>query len=108
MRVSVHEHDTALVLEVSGEVDMISAPRLREQVNSALETHEGVVVIDLLDVTFFGSSGLAVLVEARQLADGRNRLRLVADGPATLRPLQVTGLVERFSLYPTRNAALIA
>lgn len=63
-------------------------------------------MVDLLAVHFFGSSGLALLLEAQQLAGEHTRLRVVADSPAIRRPLHVTGLDRQFALYPTREAAL--
>jgi anti-sigma B factor antagonist len=96
----VHEHGEAVVLEVSGEVDILTAPRLQESVLRLLEDQPPVLVIDLSAVSFFGSSGLAVLVEAREAAGERTGLRVVAAGYETLRPLQVTGLTEPLAVYP--------
>lgn len=106
LTVRAHEQDGAVVLEVSGEIDMLTAPRLREAVWSALDGRPGVVVVDLLEVTFLGSSGLAVLVEAQQRAVERTALRIVATGAATMRPLQITGLDRHVSVFATRSDAL--
>jgi anti-sigma B factor antagonist len=107
MAVSVHEQGDAVVVEVVGEVDLLTAPRLHDAVMTALASGPRVVVIDLLGVSFLGSSGLAVLVEAHQQAAGeRTQLRVVAEGPATLRPLQVTALDRQLPLYPSRADAL--
>lgn len=107
MTVSVHEQGDAVVVEVVGEVDLLTAPRLHGAVMTALASRPRMVVIDLLGVSFLGSSGLAVLVEVHQQATGeRTQLRVVAEGPATLRPLQVTALDRQLSLYPSREDAL--
>jgi anti-anti-sigma regulatory factor len=49
-----------------------------------------------------------MLVKTRRKADPRTRLRLVAVSSETLRPLEVTGLTEYFTIYPTRDEALNA
>jgi len=57
-----------------------------------LETSER-VVLDLSEVSFLGSSGLAVLVEARdQAQQGGHALRLVCSSRIVLRALEATGL----------------
>ena len=53
-----------LVVFVTGEIDMESAPQLRE----CLQSHVGRVVLDLSEVTFLDSSGIATLVAARRNA----------------------------------------
>jgi anti-sigma B factor antagonist len=106
LAVTVHQQGEAVVLEVCGEVDVLTGPRLHESVMTLLEDHPPVVVIDLAAVTFFGSSGLAVLAEAQRAAEPRTRLRVVAVGATTLRPLQVTGLDQQLAVYPTREDAV--
>ena len=55
-----------------------------------LAAPSGVLVVDLSDVTFLASSGLAVLIRAAHRADDR-RLRIVATARAVRRPLEITG-----------------
>ena len=103
---TIHNDGDTVVLEVGGDVDMRTAPLLRDAIIKSLHDQPHVLVINLRAVGFFGSSGLALLLEARQLAGEHTRLRIVADGPATRRPLEVTGLDQQFDLYPTREDAL--
>lgn len=103
---TIHSNGDIVVLEVDGDVDMLTAPPLRDAIIKSLDDHPRMLIIDLSAVRFLGSSGLALLVEAHQLAGEDIGLRVVADGPTTRRPLQLTGLDEQFALYPTREAAL--
>ncbi|MDX3663305.1 STAS domain-containing protein [Streptomyces sp. ID05-26A] len=94
------------VLAVSGEVDMVSAPALREALVNGLGDG-GVFVVDMSSVTFLGSAGLAVLVEAAKLAQQQSAaLKVVATARAVTRPLEATGLGEVFSLHPSVDSAL--
>jgi anti-sigma B factor antagonist len=104
--VTVDRFGDMVVLAVSGEVDMLTAPQVKAAVVSVLAGSPPVMVIDLLAVSFLGSAGLAVLVEAAQTAGERTRLRVVAAGSATLRPLQATGLDQSLTVYSTRDDAL--
>jgi anti-sigma B factor antagonist len=98
----------AVVVSVSGEVDALTAPSVAETVLGVLGERPARVVIDLLAVSFLGSAGLALLVEAQQVAGQHTVLRVVAAGPVTLHPLQVTGLDRQFSVHATRDDALAA
>jgi anti-sigma B factor antagonist len=94
------------VLAVSGEVDMVSAPALRDALVNGL-ADGGTFVVDMTGVTFLGSAGLAVLVEAARLAPQHSAtLKVVATARAVTRPLEATGLGEVFSVHESVDAAL--
>ncbi|GAA2276158.1 MULTISPECIES: STAS domain-containing protein [Kitasatospora] len=88
---------TPLVVRVGGEIDVATAPRLRQRLAAALEAHRE-VVLDLSEVTFMDCSGLGVLVQARNQADrcGR-RLVLHGVGHPVARLLKLTGLTRRLA-----------
>lgn len=106
--VSVHVDwvDTAVVLTVTGEVDILSAPQLQEAAELALGNRPGKLVIDLTGVTFLASAGLAVLAACRQLSGQQTQFRVVAHGPATSRPIELTGLGADLQVFPTLDEAL--
>jgi anti-sigma B factor antagonist len=54
----------AMVLTVVGEVDMVTAPMLRERLDVLFRADRAPIVVDLSRVEFFGSTGLAVVVNA--------------------------------------------
>lgn len=100
------DRDGARVLQVSGEIDIIGAPALRAALMPALDDTR-LVVLDLSEVSFLGSSGLAVLVEAREQAQRSEReLRLVCATRIVLRALEATGLRELFVVAPDLDTAL--
>jgi anti-sigma B factor antagonist len=63
------------------------------------------LVIDLSGVNFLGKVGLRILVSTNESLDDAANFALVADGPATSRPIQLTNLDKVFALYPTVDAA---
>lgn len=87
--------DDVLVVRVAGDVDVRTAPQLQQALDETLERMTGGrVVVDLTDVPFFGSPGLAVLAEAASRADEHQcRLRIVVGiNPIVRRSIEVTGL----------------
>ncbi|UGT45680.1 STAS domain-containing protein [Nocardia yamanashiensis] len=93
------------VLTVTGEVDLATAPALENAIDSILGGKPRGLVIDLSDVGFLASAGMAVLVAAHQRA-GSTRIAVVADGPATSRQLKMTSLDQVFALHTTLGDAL--
>lgn len=97
----------AVILEVSGAVDIITAPSLATHIDVALSGTPAVLVIDLTGVDFLSSAGITVLVEVQRLTqDSPTSLRVAADGSATSRTLRIVGLDEFIELYPTVDDAL--
>jgi anti-sigma B factor antagonist len=88
-----------VTVTVVGEVDTFTAPVLRSSLDTQLEQQPRELVIDLSGVQFLGSAGLAVLVETQKSARSRDvELRLVATTRAVTRPLEVTGLIDLFTI----------
>jgi len=100
-----------VVVEVGGEVDMLTSPQLRTAVLDHFEPTTGVelVVLNLDGVTFLGTSGLAVLIEVRDAAHAAGvELRLACTARRVLRPLTIAGLIPLFDIHDTIERALAA
>jgi anti-sigma B factor antagonist len=96
---STSNEDGVVTVTVVGEVDTFTAPVLRSTLDSQLELQPRELVIDLSGVQFLGSAGLAVLVETQKSARSRDvDLRLIATTRAVTRPLEVTGLIDLFTI----------
>lgn len=97
------------VLTVHGEVDVYSAPLLKEQIAGSLTGPEASAVVDLSQVEFMDSTGLGALVSARTAAaEGGGRLPLVCERDRILKLFQITGLDGVFEIHPTVDAAVAA
>jgi anti-sigma B factor antagonist len=95
------------IAELSGEVDIGSAPALREQLLRLLRPGSSQLVIDLSKVSFCDASGLAVLVSTGRRARLLGGfLRLAAVSPQAGRVLSLTGLLRSFAIFPTVQAAV--
>lgn len=99
--------DGVVVLHVSGEIDVVTAPAFEHKL-AELASGSGapVLVIDLLGVRFLSSAGLAVLMRTADQLEGRSRFLIAADGPATARPMALVGIADALEIFPTVEAAL--
>jgi anti-sigma B factor antagonist len=106
-RLSARTAGGITIAELAGDLDIASAPALREQLLGLLRPGSGRLVIDLSKVSFCDASGLAVLVNtARRARLLGGFLRLAAVSPQAGRVLQLTGLHRRLATFPTVQAAV--
>jgi len=94
------------VLHVSGELDLVTSPVLRQRVHDVVAEGRHQLVLDLSEVFFCDSSGVGVLIAARRLlrsCQGRLRLILPAegavDGSHVNRVLGALGVRRLFDVY---------
>jgi anti-anti-sigma factor len=97
---STHESEVEglAVVAVSGSVDMLTAPGLTEAIDSALAKKPKGLIVDLSKVEFLGSAGISVLMKTRDNLGESIPFCVVADGPATHRPLTLLGINELMSV----------
>ena len=103
-------HETSVdglaVVSVSGSVDMLTAPGLSDAIDSALAKKPNGLIVDLSKVEFLGSAGISVLMKTRDHFGESAQFCVVADGPATHRPLTLLGINEMMSLCRTLDDAV--
>jgi anti-sigma B factor antagonist len=98
---------SGLVLTVTGELDIATAPALREHLEGAIESGMHRLVIDLSAITFLDSVALAAIVHAKQRLPEDGRLALAID-PASYVMLvfEGGGLAQVFNVVETRAQAV--
>ncbi len=90
------------VLDVGGEVDLSTAPALRQEVDSLIEDGVRDLIVDLERVSFMDSSGLGVLVAGhKRMSEVGGRVALVSREGPTMKILTITGLDRVFSIHPS-------
>lgn len=94
------------VLEVGGEVDVYTAPRLRERLSELIDSGARNVVVDLGRVDFLDSTGLGVLVGAhKRLRPVGGTFSLVCAKESLLKVFRITALDQIIPLHDTVEAA---
>lgn len=98
-KVDQRSEGRAVVLAVSGELDLATCPELEAHLARAFASKAEVVIVDLRELEFIDSTGLSVLVKAHQQAgDTGARFGLVNGGSQVRRLLSLTGLAERLAV----------
>ena len=105
---SVAHREGVAVVSIGGEIDLSTAPAFEAVIAEALEEDPPVLVIELSEVTFMASVGLRILAATQEKVGKSIQLAVVADNAAASRPMQLTGLDNVISLYPTLDEALTA
>jgi anti-sigma B factor antagonist len=94
------------VLDVGGEIDVYTAPQLRERLVALVEDGARQVVVDLSRVEFLDSTGLGVLVGAlKRLRSVDGDLSLVCPRERLLKIFRITGLDGVFTIHDSVGAA---
>ncbi|MFI0873191.1 anti-anti-sigma factor [Streptomyces sp. CS149] len=107
LKVDEAEQGSWAVLRISGELDLVTSPVVRQSVHDAVAEGRHDVVLDLSEVFFCDSSGVGVLIASRRLmksCGGRLRLILPArgaeDGSHVNKVLGALGVRRLFDVYP--------
>jgi len=98
----IYDEEVALVV-VTGEVDHLTAPALREELGRVRA--DRAVVVDLCSTAFMDSSGLAVLVAAAREHPGGVHIACAPEG-AIRRLIDVSRVATALRLYGTREDAI--
>jgi anti-anti-sigma factor len=86
-------------ISLRGELDLANAATAEAQLRKALEANDAPVIIDMSELEFIDSTGIALLVAALAPNGNTVELRFVpSNSPAVMRVLELTGLAERLPL----------
>jgi anti-sigma B factor antagonist len=97
------------VVVVSGEIDVYTAPKLREQIVSLVDEGQYHLIIDMSGVEFLDSTGLGVLVGGlKRVRAHDGSLGLVCDEERILKIFRITGLTKVFPIHATVDEAVAA
>jgi anti-sigma B factor antagonist len=97
------------VVEVGGEIDVYTAPKLREQLVDLVNAGRYHLVVDMEKVEFLDSTGLGVLVGGlKRVRAHDGSLRLVCTQERILKIFRITGLTKVFPIHETVAEAVDA
>jgi anti-sigma B factor antagonist len=97
------------VLQVTGEVDVYTAPMLREQIRELAANGAVHLIADLSQVDFLDSTGLGVLVGGlKRIREAGGSLALSITAPRLLRIFQITGLTNVLTVRRSVTEAITA
>ena len=105
---AVEDRDGAIVVRLSGELDLYNAQLVRDALLTAAKREPERLVVELSEVTFIDSTGLGVLIEARTKLKNRRRVPARRPGLETRRALEISGLDRHFAVHDSLGEALAA
>ncbi len=107
LSISTDDRGTLSVVQVEGEIDVYTAPSLRERLDALVRAGRVHLILDLADVDFLDSTGLGVLVGRLKLVRlYGGSLQLVCVDERILRVFSITGLEKVFSIYGSVEEAV--
>ena len=100
-----HE-DGNTIIEVGGEIDVYTAPKLRDKITELVGGGTYNLVIDMAGVEFLDSTGLGVLVGGlKKVRAHDGSLELVCNQDRLLKIFRITGLAKVFVIHESTDAA---
>ena len=95
------------VLPLKGEIDLHVSPVVTASLNAMIDKKPERLVIDLSDVTYIDSAGLAALIQAMQKVEGYGGKFLLAGLQETVRSIfEISRLDQVFRIFPDTDTAL--
>ncbi|MDO8683456.1 MAG: STAS domain-containing protein [Armatimonadota bacterium] len=94
------------LIELEGEVDVYTAPQLKQQMISLLEEGKIEMVVDLTKVEYLDSTALGILIGGlKRVRERDGNLPLICPSPRIRRVFEITGLDKIFDIYNSENDA---
>ena len=99
--------DGRTIVSVGGEIDVYTAPKLRDMITELVAGGIYHLVIDMAGVEFLDSTGLGVLVGGlKKVRAHDGSLELVCNQDRLLKIFRITGLAKVFTIHDSADAAL--
>jgi anti-sigma B factor antagonist len=99
--------DGAHAVEVQGEIDVYTSPRVKETINELIDQGRYNLVINLEGVRYIDSTGLGVLIGAlKKVREHDGRILLICTNPQIKKIFNITGLVKIFEIFKTEEEAV--
>jgi anti-sigma B factor antagonist len=104
--VETTERGDASILTLRGEIDVYTAPRLRQSIVDLVDGGAHRIIVDMEKVDFLDSTGLGVLVEGlKRVKTREGELAIVATHDKILKIFDITGLNKAFAIHSTVDEA---
>ena len=109
LSLSTRQEGDKTVVVVGGEIDVYTAPKLREQLIDLVSNGSYQLVVDMENVDFLDSTGLGVLVGGlKRVRAHDGSLQLVCTQERILKIFRITGLTKVFPIHSSVEEAVAA
>ena len=98
-----------IVVRIHGDLDSMGTHKVGKDFEAALGDEAASAVVDLSQVNFISSAGMAMLlVKGKALSQAGGKLVIAATTTRVMEVLSLAGFHELFEVYPTLDEALVA
>jgi anti-sigma B factor antagonist len=107
LSLETRQEDGNTIIEVGGEIDVYTAPKLRDKITELVGNGNYNLVIDMEKVDFLDSTGLGVLVGGlKKVRAHDGSMRLICNQERLLKIFRITGLAKVFVIHGSQADAL--
>ena len=107
LSLQTREVDSRTIVSVGGEIDVYTAPKLRDKITELVGNGNYNLVIDMEKVDFLDSTGLGVLVGGlKKVRAHDGSMRLICNQERLLKIFRITGLAKVFAIHGSQADAL--
>ena len=107
LSLETRQEDGNTIIEVGGEIDVYTAPKLRDKITELVGNGNYNLVIDMEKVDFLDSTGLGVLVGGlKKVRAHDGSMRLICNQERLLKIFRITGLAKVFVIHGSQAEAL--
>ena len=107
LSLETRQEDGHTIIEVGGEIDVYTAPKLRDKITELVGNGDYNLVIDMEKVDFLDSTGLGVLVGGlKKVRAHEGSMELICSQDRLLKIFRITGLAKVFTIHESESAAL--
>jgi anti-anti-sigma factor len=108
LRIDVRSEPDRVVLELHGELDLLGAPLLQQEIEKAEIQATGIVVLDLKDLEFIDSAGLRVILAAHERSRQHGQeLALTPGSEQVQRLFTIAGVNEHLRIILSPDEMLV-
>jgi anti-sigma B factor antagonist len=109
LTLATREVDGKTIVAVGGEIDVYTAPKLRDKITELVAAGVYDLVVDMGEVEVLDSTGLGVLVGGlKKVRAHDGSLQLVCSQDRLLKIFRITGLAKVFVIHESADEALAA
>ena len=107
LSLQTREVDSRTIVAVGGEIDVYTAPKLRDKITELVANGDYNLVIDMEKVDFLDSTGLGVIVGGlKKVRAHDGSMRLICNQERLLKIFRITGLAKVFAIHGSQADAL--
>jgi anti-sigma B factor antagonist len=106
MEIKIQDHEGVTIIALSGDIDMYTSPEVRRQLLRLIAQKVHVIMVDLTNVTYIDSSGIATFVEGLQgMMSYSGRLKFFGIPTKVMEIFNFSKLDKVFAMYKSMEDA---